>query len=281
MALSTHSIPTIVSSALLDSLKANLVYNRLFNESYQGDVAPGNVVKIPSIGAVSTRAYTAYTDITTDNVADASVSLTIDQQRYFSILCDDIDAAMAQPPIMASYMMEATYQLRKDIDSYLAGVLAAGGTLVAGLGTTATPIEVNSANIGAQLRIAAKLMDAADVPRAGRCCVLPPAFVEKLVIANIADSTDNVAELANAFVGRYAGFDILMSTQVPNTTSTKYKIAFGSNISATYALAINKVESLRHPTVFGDNLRGLAVYGAVATRPGAIAIATWNVAAEA
>lgn len=280
MALSTDSIPTIVSGVLLDSLKANLVYNRMFNESYLGDIVPGNVVKIPSIGAVSTRNYTLYTDITSDNVTDDSVSMQIDQQKYFSIICDDVDAAMAKPAIMAAYMTEATFQLRKDIDSYLASVLA-GGTLVAGLGNSTTPIEVNSANIGSQIRIAAKLMDAADVPRAGRYCVLPPAFVEKLVIANIAESTDNVSELANAYVGRYAGFDVLMSTQVPNTTSTKYKIAFGSNISATYAVGINKVETVRHPTLFADNLRGLAVYGAVLTRPGAVAVGTWNVAAEA
>lgn len=279
MALSAATIPTIVSSSLLESLKANLVYARLFNENYIGNVAPGNVVKIPSISAVETRAYTSYTPITADDAADASISMTIDKQRYFSIILDDIDAAMAKPAVLAAYVKEAAFQLQNDIDKDLATTLSAG-TLVTGLGTASVPIEVNSANIASQIRTAALLMDNAKVPREGRYAVLPPWAVEKLTIANVATSTNNVSELANGFVARYAGFDVLMSANVPNTTSTKYKIVFGSPISATYAVAINKAEVVRHPTLFADNLRGLAAYGSALSRAGAVAVAIWNCAAE-
>lgn len=280
MALSAATIPTIVSSGILESLKENLIYGRLLNDDYLGDVIPGNAVKIPSIGSVTVSPYTVYTDMDDEKAEDSSQSLTIDQQQYFSIVLDDIDAAMSKPAILAAYAREAAHQIQKKIDGYLAGILSAG-TLTTGLGDSTTPIEVNSANIGSQLSAMAVLLDNALVPRSGRYVVLPPWAVEKLVLANIADSTNNVGELAEGFVARHAGFNVLMSPLVPNTADAKYKIIAGSNISATKAIGINKTEIIRHPTQFADKLRGLAVYGAKLTRAATVCVGTWNIAAEA
>lgn len=97
MALTAATIPTNVSSLLLESLKTNLVFAKLFNQNYMGDVVPGATVKIPSIEAVSVRAYTKYTDTTADNAGDTSIDLVIDKQNYFSILLDDIDKVLAKP----------------------------------------------------------------------------------------------------------------------------------------------------------------------------------------
>lgn len=280
MALSAATIPTIVSSGILESLKENLVYGRLLNDDYLGDVIPGNTVKIPSIGAVTVSPYTVYTDMTDKKAEDSSQSLTINQQQYFSIVLDDIDAAMSKPAILAAYAREAAHQIQKKIDGYLAGVLSAG-TLTTGLGDGTTPIEVNSANIGSQLSAMAVLLDNALVPRSGRYVVLPPWAVEKLVLSNIADSTNNVGELSEGFVARHAGFNVLMSPLVPNTAGAKYKIIAGSNISATKAVGIDKTEIIRHPTQFADKLRGLAVYGAKLTRAATVCVGTWNIAEEA
>ena len=281
MALSTATIPTIVGEAILESLRENLVYANLFNSDYLGDVVPGNAVKIPSIGSVTIGDYTEYTDMTDEEAADTSQTLNVDQQKYFSIVIDDVDRAMAKPAVMAAYAREASFQMQNTVDSYLAGVLAAGGTITSGLGSSTTPIEVNSGNIGTQLRLVARKLDDAKVPRNGRFVVVPPWAVEDLVTANIADATSNGEALANAFVARYAGFDILMSQNVPNTSSAKYKIVAGTNLSATMALAINQTEMIRHPNQFADKMRGLAVYGSKVTRPAALAVATWNEAAEA
>lgn len=281
MALTAATIPTNVSSLLLESLKTNLVFAKLFNQNYMGDVVPGATVKIPSIEAVSVRAYTKYTDTTADNAGDTSIDLVIDKQNYFSILLDDIDKVLAKPEILGAYVKDAAYQLQKAIDGDLAACLVEGATLTSGLGTSSVPIEVNSANIGAQLILMARMMDDANVPRAGRAVVLPPVFVEKLVIANIAKSTDNSQAIANGAVTRFAGFDVFISTAVVNTTGTKYRIIAGHPDNATYAAGLNAVETLRHPTLFADNLRGLEIHGSKITRPGATCSTYWNVAAEA
>jgi hypothetical protein len=276
MALTANTIPTIVGDAILETLKGNLVYRKLFNGNYTGSVAPGNVVKIPSIGSVTIGAYSEYTDMDDDEASDAGASMAVDQQSYFSIVLDDVDAAMAKPAVMAAYASEATFRLQNTIDGYLGGLLATGGTLTTGLGDDTTPIEVNAANVDVQLRLMARMLDDAKVPRSGRFAVLPPWAVEDLVESNIVDNTNNADALANAMVAKYAGFDILMSQSVPNTTGAAYKVVAGSAISATMAIAINNTEMLRHPTQFADKFRGLAVYGGKVTRPDTICVATWN-----
>ena len=117
MALSTDTIPTIVGEAILETLKGNLTYSRLMNEDYLGDIVPGNAVKIPAIGSVTIGDYTVYTDMSDEEVADDSQTLNISSQSYFSIVIDDIDAAMAKPAIMAAYAREASYQMAATIDS--------------------------------------------------------------------------------------------------------------------------------------------------------------------
>ena len=275
----TNSIPTIVGNAVLESLKKNLVYRNLFNENYTGNVAPGNAVTIVSPGSVTVGDYTVYTDMTEEAVTDSGQTLIIDQQKYYNIVIDDVDAAMARPNVMAAYANEAVYQMGETIDSYLAGLLAAGGDITADLGDDTTPLEINSANAPDVLQLIARKLDDAKVPRDGRIVVLPPWYVEDMVAANLSTLTNNTEVAASGFVGRYAGFNILMSNNVPNTANERYKIIAGSNIAATMAIAISETERLRHQKQFADILRGLAVYGGKVTRSAALAVATCNEAA--
>jgi hypothetical protein len=276
MAATADTIPTIVGEAILESLQANLVYARLFNQDYQGDVKYGNAVKIPSIGSVSIGNYTVGSDMSDDTVSDSSATMSIDQQKYFSIVIDDVDAKQARPDIVGAYGREAAYQLRKTIDTYLASTLSSGAGLTTDLGTTGTPLEVTKDNVDTTLLQMAKLLDAADVPRQNRVVVLPPWMAHHLVQAGLSTFTDNVDVAQNGFVGRYAGFDVLMSSQVPNDTGAKYQVLAGSNIGATMAMQVNQTETIRHPVQMADKLRGLAVYGAKVTRANAIALAYCN-----
>lgn len=280
MSLSADTIPTTVASAVLESLRSNLVFGNMFNENYSGEVAPGNAVKIPSIGTVNVVDYTSYTSLSDDEAADSSVTMDIDQQRAVSLVIDDIDEAMARPDIMGAYGREIAFQLQKDMDSYLAGLLAAGGTLDTDLGDDSTPLSVNSANVQEVLHQMARLLDEADVPRGGRAVVLPPWMLQDLVNANVNTSTGNTGELSTGAVARAFGFNVFTSTQVPNDGGDKYKIIGTSNIAATMAMAVNQSEILRHPTQFANKMRSLFVYGGKVTRPGAIAVATVDEAAE-
>ena len=280
MALSGATIATKVADTILAILKESLVYSNLYNQDYQGEIVALNTLKIPSIGAVTIEDYTQYTDLIGQNAADSSVSLEINKQKAFEVVIDDIDATEATPRILSAYAVDAAFGLKKKMEVDLAAELASAGTLVTGFGTSTTPIEVNSKNICAQLRAMAMAMDNALVPRQDRAIVLPPWAIEKLTLASIVDATDNSIAMADGIVGKYAGFNIYMSPLVANTASAKYRILAGSPRSATYGVALDKVEVIRHPKQFADILRGLCVYGAKTTRPGTVVNGYWNLAAE-
>ena len=265
------------------ALQKELVYSRIFNRDYEGEVTPGASVKIVSQGShVTIGDYTRESDIAWQFVSDDSQTLLIDQEKYFAISVDDLDALQSKPNSLAAYAVDAAYQLSDTIDQFLVSKLAgASGAITADLGDNTTPLEINSANIGSTLRLIARRLDDAKVPRQRRVVVLPPWAVEDLVTANIADASNNAEELTNGFVARYAGFNILMSNNVPNTAGDKHKIVAGSDIAATFAIQMNKTEQMRLESKFADGIRGLAAYGAKVTRPGALAVATWNEAAEA
>lgn len=279
MAISA-SISTVWAPAVLEALQSSLAYGQLFNSDYEGIVTSGATVKITAITDVTINDHTRDTAITWEALTDSTQDLSIDQQKYWAIMLDDADRVQSSAELMGAATRNAVYQLRDTVDTYLATVLA-NGTITADLGTSVTPLEINSSNIGLTLRLIARRMDDAKVPRNGRYIVLPPFAVEDLVAANLTESTDNATVLASGLVGRYAGLDIIMSHNVPNDAGAKYEIYAASRISQTMAMQIERVEQMRLETYMADGVRGLAVYGAKATRPGAIVKSFWNEAAEA
>ncbi len=283
MALTADTIPTLVGSGIEESLKKNLVYRVAFNERWSGELAYGSALKIPSVGAVNTGSYTRYDDIVWQEATDDSTTLTVDQQTYFALQLDDLDQVQARPDILAGYANEAVYSLQNDIDTYLAGVLAGAASINTNLGATGTPLDVNSANAYNTLLEAARQMDDAKVQRNGRYAIIPPWFLQKLVLGNVALSTNNTAELSNGIVGNVAGFNLAVSHNVPavGTGDDEYQIICGVDRSATMAMQLQKVQQIELPNTFATGLRGVALYGATATQPDAIAIITASEAAEA
>jgi hypothetical protein len=149
------------------------------------------------------------------------------------------------------------------------------------LGTSGTPIEINSANIDTYLVKLARMLDDNNVPRAGRFVVMPPFMHEDLVLANLVAATDNKDLIANGLVGRYAGFDLKISNNVPNTTKTKYACIAGVPQAISFASQIAEIESLRLEGSFSTAIRGLYLYGAEVLKPAALACLWANEAAEA
>lgn len=285
MALSTtHSIPEIVGSAIEESLKKNLVYGRAYNENWAGDLSYGASLRIPSVGSVTVNPYTRYDDLSWEDASDGSTTLSVDQQSYYAIKLDNLDEIQARPDIAGAYASEAVYALQDTIDQYLVSTITgASGLIQTNLGDTGSPIDVDSTNAYETLLEAARQLDDAKVGRAGRYCIVPPWFMQKLTLGNVELSTNNGEELSNGIVGRVAGFNLAVSHNVPavGTGTDEYQIIAGTPASATMALQLNRNESIQLPNTFATGIRGIALYGAVVSKPGAIALLTATEGAEA
>ena len=275
-------IPELWAALISKAFEKALVYGSCANTDYEGTIAAaGDKVRILELGDVTVSPYVkGTTEITYQELEDASKYLLIDQSKYFAFKVDDVDTAQANPKLIGPGTAKAAYAVADTVDQYLASLYTKAG-ITANLGTTGTPIEINSANVLEYLRKMARLLDDNKIPRSGRFVVVPPWFVEDLAKADTAISTSNVDTLVNGLVGRSCGFDVKMSVNVPNTTSTKYMIIAGTNAALSFASQVAKTEALRLEGSFATAIRGLYLYGAEVLHPDGLACLVANEAAEA
>lgn len=276
----TNFKPQIWSARLLVAWRKALVYGgpMVVNRDYEGDIADaGDVVKITSISDPTIADYVANsTTITPEELTDAQRNLVIDQSKYWAFKVDDVDKRQAKGNVMPEAMSRAAYKLADTADQYVAGLytgVAAGNNLGTVPVVAATPEDAYD-DVLVPLKV---VLDEADVPTVGRYCVVPAWFHGRLLRDDrfvSADKAGTTEGLRNGFVGRAAGFDIMMSNNCPNPTGDDYVVQAGVNAAISFAEQINKTEAYRPESSFSDAVKGLALYGAKLVRPDGIAIAT-------
>lgn len=285
-------IPALWAGSILRNLHINHVYGQagVVNRDYEGDIKDfGNTVQINAIGPVTIGNYVKNTNIADPQALNGtSQTLTIDQAKFFNFQVDDIDAAQTKPKVMSEGTYEAAYAMSDVSDRFLAGFytgVATGNTI----GSSGAPIVPTPANAYERMVDMKILLDMANVPRQGRWIVVPPWYEGMLLKdqryvsfgtpesrASLQDGNLNAGGTKNGQIGRAAGFDVLVSNNVPNTAGTQYQIIAGHPIALTFAEQISKVEAYRPPLRFADALKGLHLYGAKLVRANAIAVMTAN-----
>ncbi len=276
-------IPELWSALLSGYLKKLLVYGACVNRSYQGEIKKlGDRVHITEIGDVTIDDYErGVTTLSYESLLDAGLILAIDQSKSFAFKLDDCDKVQAAGQLLGPAAEKASYSVKDVMDAFIGLTLAAEPGITAGLGDDTTPIEINSANVRTYLLLIARMMDDAKVPRAGRWVVIPPFMLEDMILKDSSLSTPNVDVLREGFITRAYGFNIMMSQNVPNTASAKYKILAGTTFCGTFAEQLAQIEAIRLEGSFSDAVRGLYLYGAKVCHPEALACLTANEAAEA
>jgi hypothetical protein len=279
MALSNF-IPTIWEARLLKALEKAHVYGQagVINRDYEGQIRDvGDSVKINSIGDITISNYTRNTNMSApQSLNDAGQLLQITEGKSFNFYVDDIDKVQALGDIVNEAMTRAAYGLRDVMDKFLAAKWseAATGNFI---GTNASP-KTDLATAGVPYNYLLQMgtvLDEADIPSEGRWVIVPPWYKELLLKdTRIINPGTPQAEdrLTNAVVARLAGFTILQSNNVVNTSNDNYKIMFGHSIAWSMAEQIVKVEAYRPELRFGDAVKGLHVYGAKVVRPAALGV---------
>lgn len=280
----TRFRPEIWSASLLVALRKALVYAGpgVVNRDYEGEIsAAGDVVRITSISRPTIGTYSPNsTSISPEELTDAQRTLVIDQAKYFAFYVDDVDAAQARGDVLPQAMSEAAYALADVIDQYVAslytGVPSANQVSSVTIDLTSPAswaAEAAKAYNDVLIPLKVKL-DEANVPSMGRYCIIPPWLHgvllrdERFVRQDASGTTEG---LRNGQVGRAAGFDILVSNNVPTPTAGQYVVTAGTSAAISFAEQINKTEAYRPENKFADAVKGLVLYGAKLVRPEALA----------
>jgi len=276
--MSLDFIPTVWAGRLLTALENALVYGQkqVCNRDYEGEIqAAGNTVKIASIGNVAVADYEKDTDIgDAAALTDAEQTLLIDQQKYFHFYVDSLDRVQQNVDIMDEAMRNAGWRLREEADNFLAGVMDAAMPAGNTIGSIATPIVPTKDNAYEYLVDLGVKLDESNAPINGRFCIIPAWFHGMLLKDDRfvrSGTTVGDARLANGEVGEAAGFRILKSNNVPNTSGLKYKIIAGHANATAYVEQILDLQGYKPEKRFGDAVKGLHVYGAKVVRPACLA----------
>ncbi|MEO6604261.1 MAG: hypothetical protein ABIN55_01485, partial [Aeromicrobium sp.] len=269
MAVDTF-IPELWSAELLTTLEANYVLSGpgAINRDYEGEIANfGDTVHIGSLADPTVSNYVKnVTVISPQTLTTTDQSLLIDQAKYFAFEVDDVDARQVRDggALLTTAAQRAAIKMQEIADTYV------GTLMVAGAGTILTPMDISTASsayvVLVRLRTA---LDRANVPQAGRWVAVSPEFHSMLTLD--PRFTDQGASgsgdaLRNGVVGRAAGFEIRVSTNLPAGTAgtppevSSFIIA-GHSMATTFADQISKTEAYRPPDSFSDAIKGLHLYG--------------------
>lgn len=277
----SNFIPQIWSARLLEHLDKALVYVKLLNRDYEGEIKQyGDTVKINQIGEITIKDYDG-SDIAEPEDTDGNQQmLTIDQQKYFNFRVKDVDNAQSKPKIMDAAMKRAAYAMADVLDQYAANLLYLGADASNMIGSDDSPVVPTAENAYDYLVDLATKLTEANVPQIGRWVVIP-AWFHGLLLKDkrfVGNGTDyNKAIIEGGEVGVAAGFKVYVSNNVPNTEKAKYKIIAGTNQAGTFAEQLVETEPYRQEKNFSDAVKGLEVYGAKVLQSKCIAVLTADI----
>jgi hypothetical protein len=316
-------IPTFWSNLILHRLKISLAYASPYcvNHDYEGEIqGAGDTVAIHGISDPTISDYVKNVDMADpETLDDWEQKLLIDQAKMWNFQVDDIDKKQAQPQFVSEAMDRAGYELGVVADQHVAALMLASavtgtdpsGESVAGItGTVTVPIPISiafttdpSTPKEAAYEFLVDLgvvLDNQKIPRSNdRFAVVPPWFLGLLskdvrftgyggASGNsvIADGFAGQAD-QNGLAGRAAGFNVIMSLDVPggafdasgggykssSGTAPYHAILAGVPQATSFANQIVETEAFRSHKRFGDVLRGLHVYGTKVVWPSRLAAA--------
>lgn len=224
------SIPTIVAAEALGALRANLVLARLVNRDFQNEVASyGQVVNVTVRGALTAAAKVADNDFVPQAPADTVVACTLSNHYVVPFEMEDIARMLSRPDQFAGYMADAITVLVEQIETTIAA-------LYSGFSQT---IDATVGLADSDFRSARRLLNAAKAPLANRFAVLhEDADYEFLGLEKAINSQYQAAlggALANAYTGRFVGFDVFMD-QMVTVAGGQCKNLFGQRNCAVLAM---------------------------------------------
>lgn len=266
-------IPEIWSKKLSTMLEKKCVMMQCVNKNYEGEISQqGDKVKIitPAQVAISTLGTSA---ITYSELEPTSQELVIDQKKFFAFKINDIAQVQANTSILEAHLENARRAIEQVQDAYLLSQhvnVTAANTV----GSASSPVTLDKTTIYKYfVELAMKLKNSDAVGSGQRPWVVINPLVESYLLQstefigahNVADQT-----LREGAIGRIAGMDVLVTTNLTDTDGKIYVLA-GTNEAITFASQLAKIETLRDKDSFSDLVRGLYLYGAKTVQPAALA----------
>lgn len=234
---------------------------------YEKDAKNAKEVKILNVVRPTIKTYVPGTKIEREGATDGSMTLKIDQFKYFNFEVDDVDKAQSVPGLMDELTREASRGLSEEGDKYVAELIKVGvedGTIA----SSESIVTLSKTN-------AVRTVEDGFAVLYGNNCkttdtfyfeVAPKPFtIYREALTEL--STNNPEILKKGAVGKINNSYVCIENLLPKSTTGDaiYNVLRTSKAIA-FAEQINKVEAYRPQDAFSDALKGLYTFGALVTR---------------
>lgn len=256
-------IPTLWSETLYTELEKDYVGVKLCSRDFEGEIrGEGDRVKICGVGPVTVFDYHKNQDMPAAEVlSDTERTLVIDQAKGFNFFLDSIDLAQSKKGLMQAAMKEASGALSDVADRYIYSLTDEN---VAELENSAA----TSTNIISTIAEARKMLMENNVPNSAKVSLeVPPAIEQKLVLAKVLRSTDNVEALGRGYIGSFMGFDIYVTNNITPSENGSYRCIARTGRAIAFAEQVSAVKAYEPELRHGDAVKGLHLYGAKIVYP--------------
>jgi len=277
--------PQIFSQKVQKFFRRASVVEDITNTDYAGEIENfGDTVKIIKEPTITVQDYARGTAVSTQDLADDQVTLTVDQGSYFAFKVDDIEERQSHVNFESLATSSGAYSLKKNYDyNVLKFIYDNASTNASNTGTDGSPIDGDAAvdTLADVVSAAKTVLDGNDVPEENRWLVASPEFFQQLRKAGAKLSDQSViadggaSQIRNGKVTDRPlfGFNMYMTNAIAVSGGNAANNTFGSSGANEYAFLyghmsavatanhIAKTELIRDPDSFADIVRGLHVFG--------------------
>jgi hypothetical protein len=269
------------------------VLGDITNNDWEGEIKDvGEKVYIRSVPTITVSDYQKGLTLTNQVPTSTPTTLNIDKGKYFSFICDDVDAHQADVKLMDTFSTDAAQQMKIAMDSQFLndaairtainaankGATAGAKTASVNLGAATAPVVLTDGNTLLQKILdVSQVLDEANVPDEGRWIILAPWMIRLLKYSDLKlayVTGDSQSVLRNGKVGNVDKFTVYVSNLLTGATDTGHTLSThclaGTKAGASFASQMTKMETLRSTSTFGNIVRGLNVYGYAVTKDTAL-----------
>ena len=269
-------IPEVFSKLMQAKFYKTSVLPAISNGDYEGEISgQGDKVVIRTVPAVTINNYTG--TVSTQELTTSKVELLIDKAKYFSFLGDDILRAQADIDFVTKASDDAAEGMRVAVET---DVLA---SVVTGATTIQSQATISATNVLTSILSMSTALDNLNIPEEGRFIVLSPEFISLLKQSELRQAYltgDSESPIRNGKVGIVDRFTVYQSNMLytpgSGSDSGYTHILAGHPKAISFASQFTNTETQRMESTFGDQVRGLKVYGSKVVVPDALVVGKWT-----
>jgi hypothetical protein len=228
-------------------------------------------------------------------------SLAIDQGYYWDVILNDVMDVQSDLNLLDRWTDEAGRQQKITIETDIfnqwfgyggttsgvmgqvhayntgltAGIKSLGGY---NIGAYGSPVTFDKGNVLDYIVDAESVLSEQNVPNDRMWMIIPvwmAGLIKKSDLKNASITGDSVSVLRNGRIGEIDMFSLYVSNLLPTTSDggiTCTSIPFGHPFGPSFAAQLTETETLRSHDDFGDEVRGLIIFGAKILKTEAVGV---------